>query len=419
MSYEMFLGDIAEVVMGQSPAGETCNQEYVGMPLLNGPTEFGVRSPTATQFTTDPRKKCKPGDLLFCVRGSTTGRMNWAQKEYAIGRGLAAIRGKNGYSNIYVRAAIENSLTSLLAQATGSTFPNVSRDLLTALKIPRVTLEISNKVSCILESIESQIFNLIDTNETLESICQAIFKSWFVKFDPVYANQQGIESPGIDALTASMFPNNFENSDLGLIPKGWVAGKIGDLILQDKETINPGAYPETIFDHYSLPAFDVDKMPAQNLGEDIKSNKTILRNESVLISKLNPKTPRVWLPAKVAKNSICSTEFIPFSPNASIGSTRSFIFCLLNDPSLLLALSQHVTGTSSSHQRIRPSTITEMRYIFPNAKLINAFTEIANPLLDKVSLNRLLIRDLQQIRGVLLSRLISGKLDLREIEEVA
>ena len=83
------LGEIAEVVMGQSPFGSSCNQNGEGQPLLNGPTEFGSQFPTPVQFTTDPKKISKKGDLLFCVRGSTTGRMNWADQDYVIGRGIS------------------------------------------------------------------------------------------------------------------------------------------------------------------------------------------------------------------------------------------------------------------------------------------------------------------------------------------
>ena len=93
---ESNLSEVAMIIMGQSPQGETCNVNGKGLPLLNGPTEFGIKSPTPIQFTIDPKKKCQIGDVLFCVRGSTTGRMNWADKVYAIGRGLAAIRHKEG-----------------------------------------------------------------------------------------------------------------------------------------------------------------------------------------------------------------------------------------------------------------------------------------------------------------------------------
>ncbi|MDQ3555925.1 MAG: restriction endonuclease subunit S, partial [Gemmatimonadota bacterium] len=89
------LGSAAYIVMGQSPPGDAVSPEQIGLPLLNGPTEFGPHYPTPVQFTSDVRKKAVAGDILFCVRGSTTGRMNWADREYAIGRGIAAIRHKD------------------------------------------------------------------------------------------------------------------------------------------------------------------------------------------------------------------------------------------------------------------------------------------------------------------------------------
>ncbi|MFQ9224897.1 MAG: restriction endonuclease subunit S [Lachnospira pectinoschiza] len=128
--------DIAAITMGQSPQGDDCNNNGVGEPLLNGPTEFGFYSPSPMQWTTNGKKHCVEGDLLFCVRGSTTGRMNWANQSYAIGRGLAAIHHKSDCTlNWFVKAMIDNSLQEILSAATGSTFPNVGKDLLNGFQV--------------------------------------------------------------------------------------------------------------------------------------------------------------------------------------------------------------------------------------------------------------------------------------------
>lgn len=128
--------DIADVVMGQSPSGEDCNNDNNGEPLLNGPTEFSDYYPTAIQWTTAGNKRCQPGDILFCVRGSTTGRMNWADREYIIGRGLAAIRHKKDISlNWFIKSTLDEHLPTLLAAATGSTFPNIGKDLLNGFTV--------------------------------------------------------------------------------------------------------------------------------------------------------------------------------------------------------------------------------------------------------------------------------------------
>lgn len=89
------LGDIAEVVMGNSPPGTSYNRFGRGVPLINGPTEFGpgqLDNPAVVQYTDEPSRMCEVGDLLLCVRGSTTGRTNVASFAACIGRGVAAIR---------------------------------------------------------------------------------------------------------------------------------------------------------------------------------------------------------------------------------------------------------------------------------------------------------------------------------------
>ena len=133
--FDCVFDDVATIVMGQSPEGDYVNRENDGDPLLNGPTEFGLFSPTPVQWTTTPKKMCEPGDVLFCVRGSTTGRMNFANQKYAIGRGLAAIRAKKKYYHWCIKLVLEKYMQEILASATGSTFPNVSSDMISKLKI--------------------------------------------------------------------------------------------------------------------------------------------------------------------------------------------------------------------------------------------------------------------------------------------
>lgn len=180
---ETTLGEVAEIVMGQSPSGETCNHHREGVPLLNGPTEFGECYPVAVQFTTDTKRESRPMDILFCVRGSTTGRMNWSDGEYAIGRGLAAIRHKNGYDyRHFIKGLMDFHLPHLLGVATGSTFPSVTGDQLSGLRCILPPLPEQKAIAAILSGFDDKIELLRRQNKTLESIAQTIFKEWFVKF---------------------------------------------------------------------------------------------------------------------------------------------------------------------------------------------------------------------------------------------
>lgn len=214
--------------MGQSPEGEACNTVGNGMPLLNGPTEFGGHHPTPVQYTSDARKLAAKGDILFCVRGSTTGKMNWADRPYAIGRGLAAIRPKHGLDTAhYVRAVIETGLSQLLQAATGSTFPNVSREQLLGMPCHVLSVSEQKRISGILGALDDKIELNRKMNEKLEQMAKTLFKSWFIDFDPVHAKAAGRQPAGMDKTTSDLFPNSFVDSEIGLTPKGWKTGKLG------------------------------------------------------------------------------------------------------------------------------------------------------------------------------------------------
>ncbi len=223
-STPLTLKDVAEIIMGQSPAGEDCNREGLGLPLLNGPTEFGPSHPHPTQFTTDPKKRALTGDLLFCVRGSTTGRMNWADQEYAIGRGIAAIRHKlKPKLQPLVRAVIEQHLPALLQAATGSTFPNVSGPQLASIPFPSLKPSAAVAIASILGALDEKIELNRRMNETLEAIARAFFKDWFVDFGPTRAKMEG-RGPYLAPDIWSLFPDRLDDEGK---PEGWKREPLG------------------------------------------------------------------------------------------------------------------------------------------------------------------------------------------------
>lgn len=134
---ETTLGSVAVVTMGQSPSGDSCNKQGEGTPLLNGPTEFGVFHPIPAQWTISPTKTAIAGDLLLCVRGSTTGRMNRADQLYVLGRGVCSIRSKvSERETRFIEYALKQRMYSLLEKTTGSVFPNLSRSDIESLSLP-------------------------------------------------------------------------------------------------------------------------------------------------------------------------------------------------------------------------------------------------------------------------------------------
>ena len=151
------LGDAAEVVMGQSPAGASYNQVGLGVPLINGPTEFTAKYPVKIQWTLQPTKICKKGDLLLCVRGSSTGRMNISDDEYCIGRGVAAIRAKSDADTSFITYQVHSAVQSILAATTGSTFPNIDGKSIRALEIPLPPLAEQTAIAAVLSDMDAEI----------------------------------------------------------------------------------------------------------------------------------------------------------------------------------------------------------------------------------------------------------------------
>jgi len=154
------LDKFAEIIMGQSPSGDTYNREKQGMPLINGPVEFGIDTPTPIQWTNAPTKICKRGDILFCVRGNTTARINIADQPYCIGRGIAAIRGMDGFSNTsFIKFAFTNRHDQIYQMAVGggSTFPNITSKQIGELKLAFPSIKEQDRIATILSTIDRKL----------------------------------------------------------------------------------------------------------------------------------------------------------------------------------------------------------------------------------------------------------------------
>lgn len=408
------LGDVARIVMGQSPPGETVTA--IGeTPLLNGPTDFGSNHPVPTQYTFDGRRFAEKGDLLFCVRGSTTGRMNWADQRYAIGRGVAALRQmRDPALQPLLRAVVSLALPGLLAEATGSTFPNVSRDQLAKLSWPSLSPAVEQQVARILGTLDDRIELSRRMSETLEALAQALFKSWFVDFDPVRAKAEGRPS-GLPPDLDTLFPAAFEESELGKIPSGWSVRPLRDLVEQLRDSDDPMSSPDTTFEHYSIPAFDQDQLPRQEHGKNVKSRKFKVPSRAVLVSRLNPEVERVWLVVVEGdEKAICSTEFLVLQSQPPV--TDSFVYCLARSRSFREIMKSLVTGTSNSHQQARVDAVLSLGVISPSATILREFDCRTRAILD-LSLNyRRASRNIAEQRDALLPRLISGELRMGAAE---
>ena len=130
---------------------------------------------------------------------------------------------------------------------------------------------------------------------------------WFVDFGPTRAKAEG-SPPYLAPDLWALFPERLDDEEK---PEGWKAFRLDQLAVHHTENTNPYDTPQKEFEHFSLPAYDSGRSPAIDRGDAIKSNKTLVPSDAILLSKLNPEIERVWIPEPAsARAQICSTEFL-------------------------------------------------------------------------------------------------------------
>ncbi len=220
----------------------------------------------------------------------------------------------------------------------------------------------------------------------------------------------------MDPEIAAMFPNRFVDSELGKIPEGWEVGCFGDVVDQISDKENPFTSPDTLYHHFSIPAFDEDQWPKTEHGEDIKSQKLRVFPGVILLSKLNPEIDRVWLvDVQQGDQAVCSTEFLVLRSRSPYGN--AFSYCLARFPVFRRALCSLVTGTSKSHQRAHANAVLALPIILSPKSLAEAFEMATTICLQKVQVNRRESRTLAALRDVLLPKLVSDKIRMSRISK--
>ena len=408
------LAKIIQLVMGQSPSGDACNNDKIGAPLLNGPTEFGDHHPFPIQFTTDPKKFAEIGDILFCVRGSTTGRMNWADQKYVIGRGIAAIRHKKGLTYQYfLKALIDYKLPQMLKTTTGSTFPNISKDQFLNLEILLPSSEDQKNISSIFSSIDNKIDLLRRQNEKLEAIAQTLFKRWFVEFEFPNKEGQPYKSSG----------GKMVSSELGEIPEGWRVGKLGEHVIiingysyKSSELVKSSKALVTLKNFDRNGGFKLDgfkefqgNYKKQQIVEegglvvahtDLTQKAEVLGNPALIIS-----------PMKYEK-LIISMDLVKVKPKGDYIS-KAFLYFLMRERKFKYHCKGYANGTTVLH--LSKNAIPEYLCCLPtdNFKIIRELSNILENIVNKISLNTNQICIFTQTRDALLPKLMSGQIRVK------
>ncbi len=278
----------------------------------------------------------------------------------------------------------------------GSPIPSTTRAAVyvRSLAVPPVGEQ--RAIAHILGTLDDKIEQNRKMNEMLEAIAKALFKSWFVDFD-------------------SIGPEDMHESEMGLIPKRWSVASLDYLATLVTKSISPAKYPDSIFEHYSIPAFDSGCIPVMESGQSIKSNKYVVLQDAILVSKLNPQTPRIWLPLLMSENAVCSTEFMQFVPR--LKEYKPYLYCLMKSQYFQDEILKHVTGSTGSRQRAQPSQISSLSVLQPTTEILFEFYQQIDPILQRIGLNKLEEENLIKLRDALLPKLISGQLCIKNAEK--
>ena len=283
--------------------------------------------------------------------------------------------------------SIFNSLSSMTTRAS------LRNDDLLGIKLSLPTINEQKKVASILRTIDTRIELNRRINDNLEQQAQALFKSWFVDFEPFKDGK-------------------FVDSEMGMIPEGWKVVQLGEIIEISKRIINPQKNPDKIFYHYSLPACDNGLIPEIQSGKDIMSNKIILQNNTILFSKLNPRIKRIWFACDVLNDSICSTEFIPYRAKNERESV--YIYSIINSDSFYASVLGCVNGATGSHQRFHAEDTLGL--LFPYKKdIVDKYIDLVKPVLAEIHKLRIENKTLALTRDSLLPRLMSGELKFNDL----
>lgn len=376
----MKLSDFGQVIMGMSPSGETYNEKGEGLPLLNGPTEFTSTCPIPKLYTTDSKRECKVGDLFFCVRGSTTGKMNWADQVFSIGRGVCAIRGKNTIDTKYIKYCIEQNLSGLLAIAGGGTFPNLKKDDIGNFEIPIINNR--QRIVEVLSAYDDLIENNLKRIKLLEETAQNIYKEWFVNL---------------------RFPN-YEHTEFDAesgLPKGWEMKKVESCI-----KIMKGKKPKkeyTTIGENRILYLLVDVLERRELRFTENESVQLTTEGETLMLMDGSRSGMVF---KSLEGAIGSTLAVFRIKNGVFGINYCFNYFKYKEVEII----SKNTGSAIPHAN--KSYIYGMDMPIPSDKISSEFETISGKIYQQIEILSSQNQKLKEARDILLPRLMNRTLEV-------
>ena len=364
-----------------------------------GINESGIARVGTTDVERLSQHKLKIGDIVFSRRGDVTKNALIRPHEVGWLCGTGCLKVRLGYEDIASAKFISHCLRLpdikewLIRHAVGATMPNLNTGILSAVPINLPPFKTQLQIASILGILDDRIALLRETNATLEAIAQALFKSWFIDFDPVRAKAEGLEPEGMDAATVALFPDSFEESELGLVPKGWLIGELQDLLVLQRGFDLPAT--QRIEGDYPLIAAS---------GPNGTHNIFMAKGPGVV-------TGRSGVLGKVF---LTLEDYWPLNTTLWIKNFKRATPCYAYELLKLLDFSSFNAG--SAVPTLNRNHIHGLKYVLPPVGLVQVYEGIAKAIHLRALENKRQAKTLTQLRDSLLPRLISGQLRLPEAE---
>ena len=400
--------------------GKTPEKTSFGIPLITAKIIKSGRIETPTEFIAKEnydswmrRGIPQAGDVVLTVEAPLGEVAQLGPEKIALAQRVVTLRGKKGLlDSTYLLYLLQSEeiQEKLKARATGTTVLGIKQSELRKVELNIPAIDFQERAAALLKVIDDRITLLRETNTTLEAIAQALFKSWFVDFDPVHAKQQGRAPEGMDAQTAALFPDSFEESELGMVPKGWRVGTLGDIA----QTIKKQISSEQL--HSGLNYVGLEHIPRKSLSltawdnaEGLESAKAKFGVGDVLFGKLRPYFHKVVI---APVDGVCSTDILVCAPKKP--AYYGLVVMQLFSKELIDYADRLSNGAKMP--RVNWSDLAAYPLVIPPEEIASIYTKFSTEIFEKMQQGVHQMQTLANLHDTLLPRLISGQLRLPEAQ---
>ena len=340
--------------------------------------------------------------MVSCI-GSDMGKAAIAARECVTNQQINSIVIDSGDEPLFAYYNLSNRKAEIRAAAGGSAQPILNKSGFGQFNILLPSPNRQRAIAHILGTLDDKIELNRRMNETLEAMTRALFKSWFVDFDPVRAKMSGRDT-GLPKHLADLFTDRLVESELGEIPEGWEAGALSDIAFSPRRNVNPasldGDTPYIGLEH--MPRHSIALTEWENVGK-VTSNKSIFEKGEVLFGKLRPYFHKVGV---APVGGVCSTDVVVIASKATEWS--AFALAFVSSVKFVNYTNQASTGTKMP--RTSWKIMGDYQMCLPTPPVARAFQNVAQPVLERIIANIHESRSLAAVRDAVLPKLVSGEL---------